>query len=78
VGVKELAEAQRAAAQQRPANGELAGLFLAEDGIALGDPEQRLESRLQLRPVAEHGQALGDEGLPAVGQLATAVLGRLG
>ena len=68
-----LAEAQRAAAQQ-PAEGELAGLLLAEDRIALGDLEQRLEPRLQLRPVAKHGQALGGEGFAAGGQLAV-VLG---
>ena len=64
-----------AAAQQGPAEGELAGLLLPEDRVALGDLEQRLEPRLQLRPVAKHGQALGGEGLAAGGQLALAVLG---
>src|SRR4029453_6750168 len=78
VGVEDLAEAQRAATQQRPANGELAGLVLAEDCVALGDLEQGPEPRLQLRPVAKHSEALGGEGLAADGQLALPVLGRLG
>jgi hypothetical protein len=46
VGVEGLAHAQRAAAQQRPAEGELAGLLLPEDRVALGDLNQRLEPRL--------------------------------
>jgi hypothetical protein len=41
----------------------------------MGGGEQRLEPCLELRPVAEHGQALGGEGLAAGGQLAVAVLG---
>src|SRR5215216_2354452 len=73
-----LAQAQRAAAQQRPAEGELAGLLLPEDRIPLGDLEQRPEPRLQRRLVAKHGQALGGEGLAAGGQLAVSVLGWLG
>jgi hypothetical protein len=74
VGVGQLAEAQRAAAQQRPASGELAGLVLAEDRVALGDLEQGPEPRLQLRPATKHGEALGGEGLATGGQLATAVV----
>ena len=74
VGVEQLAEAQRAAAQQGSANGELAGLVLAEDRVALGDLEQGPEPRLQLRPATKHGEALGGEGLAAGGQLATAVV----
>src|SRR5829696_4128863 len=53
----------------------LAGLLLADDRVALGDLEQRLEPRLQLWLVAKHGEALGGEGLPARSQLAMPVLG---
>jgi hypothetical protein len=56
VGVEQLAEAQRAATQQRPASGELAGLVLAEDRVALGDLEQGPEPRLQLRPATKHAR----------------------
>jgi len=75
VGLEGLAEAEYAAAQQGPAEGELAGLLLADPGIPLGHLEQRLELRLELWPVAKHGQALGGEGLALAGQLAVPVVG---
>jgi hypothetical protein len=73
VGAEGLAQAQRAAAQQRPAEGELAGLLLAEACVALGHFQQRPEPRLQLRPVAKQCDALGGEGVAPGGQLAVAV-----
>jgi hypothetical protein len=78
VGVEDLAYAQHAAAQQRPAKGELAGLLLADDRVSLGDLQQRLEPCLQLRPVAKQGKTPGGKGFASGGQLAVAVLSWLG
>ena len=47
VCVQGLAEAEHTAAQQGPAEGELAGLLLADARIPLGHLEQRLELHLE-------------------------------
>jgi hypothetical protein len=76
-GVELSAQAQRAAAQQRPGQGEPAGLLLAEGGIALGDLDQGQEPGLQRRPVGQGGGAAGGQ-LFAVGSQLTVAVGGLG